>query len=72
MPHSEEYCNIFLKRYDIDCDNRLNYSEFLKVVLPADNPPLRALVTQREPYKVSEGESLAHEVECALAKLIDK
>lgn len=71
-PHTEEYCSIFLRHYDIDSDNRLDYSEFLKVVLPADNPPLRALVTQKETYKVSEGESLKHEVEFALVNLIDK
>jgi len=60
------------KVYDNNRDNRLNYSEFLNMVLPKTSPSLRQLATGRESYYVSRYESLPYEVEWALTRVIDK
>ena len=73
----------FLRHYDKDHDGFLSYSEyhmfiffnklnisnrFLSVVLPSDQPILRAIVAQRDPYYT---EVLEEEIEYTLARLID-
>lgn len=60
------------KVYDSNRDSRLNYSEFLNMVLPKTSPALRQLATQRESYYVSRYETLPYEVEWALTRVIDK
>lgn len=60
------------KVYDTNRDSRLNYSEFLNLVLPKTSPALRQLATQRESYYVSRYETLPYEVEWALTRVVDK
>jgi len=60
------------KVYDNNRDNRLNYSEFLNMLLPKTSPSLRQLATGRESYYVSRHETLPYEVEWALTRVIDK
>jgi len=60
------------KVYDSNRDSRLNYSEFLNMVLPKTSPALRQLATQRESYYVSRYETLPYEVEWALTRVVDK
>lgn len=69
---SEDECYAFVRRYDIDRDNRLNYTEFLHAVLPVNNSGLRTTVTQRPNYEVKASDFLSYQVEYALTKMIDK
>ncbi len=70
--HLEEHVKTFVKRYDVDDDSRLKYSEFLSIVLPANNPTLRAKVAQRPSYRVKQDETLPYQAEFPLTKVIDK
>jgi len=70
--YTENNCRAFIKRYDLDGDNRLNFNEFLLAVLPMDNPTLRTVATQRPNYDVAEDQLLAYDVEYSLAKVIDR
>ena len=45
--------------------------EFMEIVLPKEHPDLRAFVTQRECFEISEDEYLSFETEVALAVLLD-
>lgn len=72
VTHIEEFCSAFVKRYDSDLDDKLRYTEFLNVVLPANNPALRALATQRANYGVGKDQSLPYQVEYALTKVLDR
>lgn len=69
---SEDACSAFIKRYDIDQDGSLNYTEFLNSVLVLTNKDLRKAVTSRPNYFVGPKETLKPEVEYSLAKLLDK
>jgi len=70
--HLEQHASTFVKRYDIDDDSRLKYSEFLSIVLPANNPTLRAKVAQRPSYRVKQDQTLPYQAEFPLTKVIDK
>lgn len=69
--HLEEHAVTFLQRYDIDGDSRLKYSEFLSIVLPANNPTLRAKVAQRPSYRIKQDQTLPYQAEFPLTKVID-
>ena len=43
-------------KYDLDGDGLLSYNEFLELVLPYCNPPLRTIVSQRPNYEVRRNE----------------
>lgn len=61
-----------LKHYDSDSDDVLSYKEFLDIVLPKEHPDLRAFVTQRECFDITNDEYLGYETEAALALLLEK
>lgn len=65
-------CQALLSHYDSDCDGILSYKEFLEMVLPKEHPDLRAFVTQRECFDISEEEFLSYETEVGLAVLLEK
>ena len=53
----------------------LNFStlnRFLHLVLVAENPELRTIVTQRPNYSVNQNESLKCDIEYTLTKLLDR
>ena len=59
-----------LAHYDNDRDGLLSYKEFLDMVLPKEHPDLRAFVTQRECFEISDKEFLSYETEAAMAILL--
>ncbi|EAR90151.2 EF hand protein (macronuclear) [Tetrahymena thermophila SB210] len=65
-------CQTYIYQYDIDLDNKLSYMEFLKSLLPFDNPELRQEVTQRPSYEIEPDDLLPYDVENALLKFIEK
>lgn len=58
--------------YDADEDEVLSYKEFLDIVLPKEHPDLRAFVTQRECFDITNDEYLGYETEAALALLVER
>jgi Ca2+-binding protein (EF-Hand superfamily) len=70
--HTEMHCGAFIRRYDLDKDEKLTYHEFLHAVLSRDNSELRSAAVQRPNYTVGPNETLPYEVEYALSKVIDK
>lgn len=69
---SEMDCDLILKFFDSDDDGRLNYNDYMQVVLPCESEYLRAAVTQRKPYDVESYEYLPGPVELELSRLLEK
>ena len=69
---SIERCRNLVSHYDADKDGMLSYKEFLEIVLPKEHPDLRAYVTQRDCYNISEEEYLSYETEAAMAVLFER
>ncbi len=64
---------IFLLTYfDLDGDGKLNYHDFLQILLPCDNPYLRSAATQRPNQEIFPNEFLPMRVERAMSQLIYK
>lgn len=64
---------IFLLTYfDLDGDGKLNYHDFLQILLPCDNPYLRSAATQRPNQEIFPNEFLPMRVERAMSQLIFK
>lgn len=61
-----------MKFFDVDDDEKLNYTEFLTMVLPCDSSKLRAEITQRENYYVGLNDFLNKAIEYELCKLFVK
>ena len=58
--------------FDLDGDGKLNYHDFLQVLLPCDNPFLRSAATQRPNQELHTNEFLPMIVERAMSQLIFK
>ena len=58
--------------FDLDNDGRLNYHDFLQILLPCDDAFLRAAVTQRPNNEMPRNEYLPMRVERALSQLLFK
>lgn len=69
---SLDRCRTLVNHYDADKDGMLSYKEFLEIVLPKEHPDLRAFVTQRECFDISEEEYLSYDTEVALAVLLER
>ena len=67
---TEADCYYVVKFFDSDVDGRLNYPDFMQMVLPCDNPQLRAAATQRPNVYISKFDYLTLDVERDLTKLI--
>lgn len=65
-------CKHLIKFFDSSNEGRLQYSDFLQIVLPCDQQYLRAQATQRQSYTVGSADFLPYDVERALTKLIQK
>ena len=61
-----------LKFFDVDEDEKLNYTEFLTMVLPWDSSKLREEVTQRPNYYVGLNDYLSKSIEYEIWKLFVK
>ena len=57
--------------YDINCNTKLNYEEFLQIVLSKDNSDLRFLAANRQPFDIAEN-SLYPEIDLVLSNLLAK
>ena len=58
--------------FDLDGDKRLNYHDFLQILLPCDDAYLRAAASQRPNNELPRHEYLPMRVERALSQLIFK
>ena len=72
MKTTAKRCNQIIKFYDKDRDNKLNYQEYLTLILPLNNSKLRQQVTLREIIPIRCTEFLPYNIEYALAQLFNK
>ena len=68
---SESNTYYLMKFYDTDEDEALDYTDFLQLVLPCEDPELRAIATQRDPNLVSKDEYLPGGVENEMLLLLE-
>ena len=61
-----------IRYFDLDTDKKLNYHDFLQMLLPCEDTYLRAAATQRPSMGIPACESLPMRVERALSQLIFK
>lgn len=61
-----------VRYFDLDGDRKLNYHDFLQILLPCDDSYLRAAATQRPNNDLPKCEFLPMRVERALSQLIYK
>ena len=68
-------CAVFITKSDINTettDPYLNYTQFMKALLPNNHSYLRTATAQRKNYRPSGNQLLPYPVEWSLANLIDK
>ena len=58
--------------FDLDEDGVLNYTEYIQCVLTREDPYLRSVIAQRDPYRVGTDEYLSPILERELAILFQK
>lgn len=68
----ENECKHVCRYFDAQAEDRLHYIDYLQILLPCDQPYLRAQATQRPTYPVEKDSFLPYEVEQALAKLFGR
>jgi hypothetical protein len=56
--------------FDSDEDGKLNFPDFMQIMLPCDNPYLRAETTQRPNTIVKSGDFLTLDIERDLTNII--
>lgn len=59
----KETFDYIIKHYDIDSDQALNFTEFLRIFLPITDSHLRAKVTQRNVFRVGPDDLLIEDIE---------
>lgn len=69
---TEADCYYVVKFFDSDEDGRLNYPDFMQMVLPCNNMQLRATATQRPNAYISTKDYLTLDVERDITVLIQK
>lgn len=67
---TEADCYYVVKFFDSDEDGRLNYPDFMQMVLPCDNVTLRSQATQRPNLVLNPGDFLTLDVERDLTALL--
>ena len=70
--HSIKFCEALVHKYSSQDELELNYTDFIRTVLPQSNPKLRTETTQRPDYDVQEGQCLPRNVEQLLVDVYDK
>ena len=68
--YTEADCYYVVKFFDSDEDGKLNYPDFMQVILPCDNPYLRAVATQRPNVFINKFDYLTIDVERDVTKLL--
>ena len=68
---TEAQCYFLVKFFDSDEDGRLNYTDFMQILLPCDNAVLRATATQRNQAFIDKGDYLTLDVERQISKLFE-
>lgn len=58
--------------FDLDGDSKLNYHDFLQIILPCDDSFLRAAATQRPNGEIPKCEFLSARIERAMSQLLFK
>jgi len=66
---TEADCYYVVKFFDSDEDGKLNYPDFLQLLLPCDNKFLRASATQRPNVYINQFDYLTLDIERDLTKL---
>jgi hypothetical protein len=69
---SERDCWEFVRYFDSDKDNGLNFKEFMEAILPCDDLFLRSDVTQRPPSDCPSHKRLLIHIETEIAALFEK
>jgi len=69
---TEADCYYVIKFFDADEDGRLNYPDFMQMLLPCDHPSLRAAATQRPNVYINKFDYLTLDIEKDLTTLILK
>eukprot|EP01017_Pseudomicrothorax_dubius_P032921 TRINITY_DN4358_c0_g1_i16.p1 TRINITY_DN4358_c0_g1~~TRINITY_DN4358_c0_g1_i16.p1 ORF type:complete len:500 (+),score=121.60 TRINITY_DN4358_c0_g1_i16:61-1500(+) len=72
LRHTTEDCEQLIRRYDLDKDDHLSFSEFLRIVLPLANKELRTETSRRKNYDIAVDEYLETDIETALARLLHR
>ena len=67
---TEADCYYVVKYFDSDDDGKLQYQDFMQMVLPCENEQLRAKATQRPLAVIKENDYLTLDVERELTKLL--
>mmetsp|Transcript_23466 Transcript_23466/g.17933 ORF Transcript_23466/g.17933 Transcript_23466/m.17933 type:complete len:170 (-) Transcript_23466:219-728(-) len=67
---TEAECYYLVKFFDSDEDGKLNYPDFMQVVLPCDNTFLRAKATQRPNIIINKFDYLTLDIERDVTKLL--
>ena len=69
---TEADCYYLVKFFDSDEDGKLNYPDFMQMLLPCNNPGLRTKATQRPNVFVAQHDYLTLDLERDVTKLIQK
>jgi hypothetical protein len=67
---TEADCYYVVKFFDSDEDGKLNYSDFIQIILPCSNSKLRAQATQRPNQMCNQYDYLTMDVEKEMADLL--
>ena len=67
---TEADCYYLIKFFDSDEDGKLNFPDFMQMILPCDNTYLRSVATQRPNQIIHPTDYLTLDVEADLTKLI--
>ena len=65
-------CYKIITHYSSRDPKVLNFRDFLNMILPKENPELRAFVSQKDVYEIQDNEFLQYETEISLALLLEK
>lgn len=65
-------CYKIITHYSTRNPKLLNFRDFLNMILPKENPELRAFVSQKDVYEIYDDEYLEYETEISLALLLEK
>ena len=69
---NESDCHAIVRYFDSTQGDLLHFNDFLQILMPCDEPALRADIAQRPNFVVPNAESLGPSVEAELACLFEK
>ena len=71
MDALEGECAAIVADFDSNNDAALSFFDFLHILLPCENPALRASASQRPTYEVNRFDFLPREVEVTVSRLLE-